>query len=282
VAASSAVFILASGALNQLCLRLAPLALGLVFFYSFTKRFTSFSHLVLGFSLGIAPAAAWIAVRGSLDPRILWLTAAVTFWTAGFDVIYGGIRLSVPEIVQSAIEEDASVVGLHALDESCAHRSAVEDVSLGQQRSFGRDPGHGALEHGVFENEVDDHSAGQAFGQRHDALGMLVPGQRFCRDGAARRLAQAPAAPVKRKGRIKQSVSRWCYQQIPLDELCAKSAQMGLKAIDLLNSDEFEVPRLYGLICSMGRSSSSGVGGPSPRSGGTTNTPTTPGIGTPG
>ncbi len=57
-------------------------------FYSFTKRFTSFSHLVLGFSLGIAPAAAWIAIRGSLDPRILWLTAAVTFWTAGFDIIY--------------------------------------------------------------------------------------------------------------------------------------------------------------------------------------------------
>ncbi len=47
-----------------------------------------FSHLVLGFALGIAPAAAWIAVRGSLDPRILWLTAAVTFWTAGFDIIY--------------------------------------------------------------------------------------------------------------------------------------------------------------------------------------------------
>ncbi len=58
------------------------------FVYSFTKRFTSFSHLVLGFALGIAPAAAWIAVRGSLDPRILWLTGAVTFWTAGFDIIY--------------------------------------------------------------------------------------------------------------------------------------------------------------------------------------------------
>jgi len=67
---------------------LAPLALAIVFFYSYTKRFTTFSHLVLGFSLGIAPAAAWIAVRGSLDPRILWLTAAVMFWTAGFDVIY--------------------------------------------------------------------------------------------------------------------------------------------------------------------------------------------------
>ncbi|HEV2446160.1 MAG TPA: UbiA family prenyltransferase, partial [Candidatus Sulfopaludibacter sp.] len=85
---SSAVFVFAAARLNSLCLRLAPVALAIVFFYSFTKRFTSFSHLVLGFSLGIAPAAAWIAVRGSLDVRILWLTAAVTFWTAGFDVIY--------------------------------------------------------------------------------------------------------------------------------------------------------------------------------------------------
>jgi len=88
VVVSSAVFFLAAGQLNRLCLRLAPVALAILFFYSFTKRFTSFSHLVLGFSLGIAPAAAWIAVRGALDPRILWLTAAVTFWTAGFDLIY--------------------------------------------------------------------------------------------------------------------------------------------------------------------------------------------------
>jgi 4-hydroxybenzoate polyprenyltransferase len=88
VAAASVLFFLAAGELNRMCLRLAPVALAIVFFYSFTKRFTSFSHLVLGFSLGIAPTAAWIAVRGSLDPRILWLTAAVTFWTGGFDVIY--------------------------------------------------------------------------------------------------------------------------------------------------------------------------------------------------
>jgi 4-hydroxybenzoate polyprenyltransferase len=88
VVAASALFFVAAAALNPLCLKLAPVALGIVFCYSFTKRFTSFSHLVLGFSLGIAPAAAWIAVRGSLDPRILWLTGAVTFWTAGFDVIY--------------------------------------------------------------------------------------------------------------------------------------------------------------------------------------------------
>jgi 4-hydroxybenzoate polyprenyltransferase len=88
VAVSSVIFIFASRELNTLCFRLAPVALGVIFSYSFTKRFTSFSHLVLGFALGIAPAAAWIAIRGSLDVRILWLTAAVTFWTAGFDIIY--------------------------------------------------------------------------------------------------------------------------------------------------------------------------------------------------
>jgi 4-hydroxybenzoate polyprenyltransferase len=85
---SSLVFFVAAWQLNPLCLKLAPLALGIVFIYSYTKRFTTFAHLVLGFALGIAPAAAWIAVTGSLDPRILWLTAAVMFWTAGFDVIY--------------------------------------------------------------------------------------------------------------------------------------------------------------------------------------------------
>ncbi|MEP7363937.1 MAG: UbiA-like polyprenyltransferase [Acidobacteriota bacterium] len=82
------VFLLAAWLLNPLCLALSPLALAIVLGYSLTKRFTSLSHLVLGFALGIAPAAAWIAIRGSLDLRILWLTAAVTFWTAGFDIIY--------------------------------------------------------------------------------------------------------------------------------------------------------------------------------------------------
>jgi 4-hydroxybenzoate polyprenyltransferase len=82
------VFIFVARELNPLCFKLAPLALAIPMFYSFTKRFTSLSHIVLGFSLGIAPAAAWIAMRGSLDVRILWLTAAVTLWTAGFDIIY--------------------------------------------------------------------------------------------------------------------------------------------------------------------------------------------------
>jgi 4-hydroxybenzoate polyprenyltransferase len=85
---SSLVFFLAAWQLNRLAFLLSPVALAVILFYSYTKRFTRYSHLVLGFALGIAPAAAWIAVSGSLDARILWLTAAVTFWVAGFDVIY--------------------------------------------------------------------------------------------------------------------------------------------------------------------------------------------------
>ena len=88
IALWTALFLGAAAALNSLCLKLSPLALAIVMFYSYTKRFTHFAHLVLGFSLGIAPAAAWIAMNGTLDARILWLTAAVTLWTAGFDVIY--------------------------------------------------------------------------------------------------------------------------------------------------------------------------------------------------
>jgi len=86
--ACSLVFIWGARMLNDLCFYLSPVAISILFFYSYTKRFTSMSHLVLGFCLGIAPAAAWIAITGSLDPRILLLTAAVTFWTAGFDIIY--------------------------------------------------------------------------------------------------------------------------------------------------------------------------------------------------
>jgi 4-hydroxybenzoate polyprenyltransferase len=85
---SCVVFILAASQLNRLTLWLSPVALAVLLLYSYTKRFTRFSHLVLGFALGIAPAAAWIAVRGALDPRILLLTAAVTFWVAGFDILY--------------------------------------------------------------------------------------------------------------------------------------------------------------------------------------------------
>jgi len=85
---SAGVFLLATWELNRLAFLLSPLALAVLLVYSYTKRFTRWSHVVLGFALGIAPAAAWIAVRGSLDARILLLTAAVTFWVAGFDVLY--------------------------------------------------------------------------------------------------------------------------------------------------------------------------------------------------
>ena len=88
VVVSSAIFVVAAAQLNRLALWLSPVALAVLLLYSYTKRFTRWSHLVLGFALGIAPAAAWIAVRGSLDPRILLLTAAVTFWVGGFDVLY--------------------------------------------------------------------------------------------------------------------------------------------------------------------------------------------------
>jgi 4-hydroxybenzoate polyprenyltransferase len=88
VIAASAVFLLAAAQLNRLALLLAPLVLAILLLYSYTKRFTQWSHLVLGFAMGMAPSAAWIAVRGSLDPRILLLTGAVTFWGAGFDVLY--------------------------------------------------------------------------------------------------------------------------------------------------------------------------------------------------
>jgi len=85
---SSALFVVAAWRLNRLALWLSPVALAVVLLYSYTKRLTRWSHLVLGFALGIAPTAAWIAVRGALDARILLLTAAVTFWVSGFDVLY--------------------------------------------------------------------------------------------------------------------------------------------------------------------------------------------------
>jgi len=88
VVVTSAVFVIAASQLNRLSLWLSPVALAVLLLYSYSKRVTRWSHLVLGFALGIAPAAAWIAVRGSLDPRILLLTAAVTFWVGGFDVLY--------------------------------------------------------------------------------------------------------------------------------------------------------------------------------------------------
>lgn len=86
---SAALFFLAASMLNRLTLLLAPVALASILLYSFTKRWTSLSHIVLGWCLSIAPTGAWIAVRGTLDsPVPLLLSLVVLLWTAGFDVLY--------------------------------------------------------------------------------------------------------------------------------------------------------------------------------------------------
>jgi 4-hydroxybenzoate polyprenyltransferase len=81
-------FVIAAAELNRLTLYLAPFVLVVLLGYSYMKRVTRWSHLVLGLALGLAPSAAWIAVRGSLDPRIVVLTATVMLWVGGFDVLY--------------------------------------------------------------------------------------------------------------------------------------------------------------------------------------------------
>lgn len=88
VAVSAVIFLLSAAMLNRLTLELAPVALAVVLAYSYMKRLTRWSHLVLGLALGIAPSAAWIAVRGTFDPRIAVLTLAVLLWVGGFDVLY--------------------------------------------------------------------------------------------------------------------------------------------------------------------------------------------------
>jgi 4-hydroxybenzoate polyprenyltransferase len=107
------IFVLAAAQLNRLTLYLSPLVLVVLLGYSYMKRISRWSHLVLGLALGLAPSAAWIAVRGSLDPRILVLTAAVTLWTGGFDVLYAC----------QDFEHDRAV-GLHSLPQSIGIPSA--------------------------------------------------------------------------------------------------------------------------------------------------------------
>ncbi len=85
---ASCVFLIGAALLNRLTLECAPLALAVVLAYSYMKRVTRWSHLVLGLALGIAPAAAWIAVRGTFSPRAALLTAIVILWVGGFDVLY--------------------------------------------------------------------------------------------------------------------------------------------------------------------------------------------------
>jgi 4-hydroxybenzoate polyprenyltransferase len=86
--AMAALFVLAAARLNPLCFALSPIALGVVWAYSFTKRFTWLSHAVLGLGLAIAPVGAWLAATGEFAPFPLWLAAAVLSWVAGFDILY--------------------------------------------------------------------------------------------------------------------------------------------------------------------------------------------------
>ena len=88
IVAAIALFELAAWRLNPLCLALSPVALAVLLGYSYTKRFTSLAHLVLGLALGLAPLGAWIATTGSFDPRILPLCLGVLLWVTGFDTIY--------------------------------------------------------------------------------------------------------------------------------------------------------------------------------------------------
>src|SRR5690348_17882099 len=108
------LFFVAAWQLNPLALKLAPLAIAILFFYSFTKRFTNWSHIFLGFALGISPAAAWIAITGSLDLRMLILCAAVTLWVGGFDVLYAC----------QDIDFDRQV-GLHSIPKALGVRGAL-------------------------------------------------------------------------------------------------------------------------------------------------------------
>jgi 4-hydroxybenzoate polyprenyltransferase len=88
VLVSFGVMIIAAAMLNRLCLYLSPVAIAVLFLYSYTKRFTWLSHFVLGISISAAPLGAWVAVRGSFEPWIIPLAVAVVFWLAGFDVLY--------------------------------------------------------------------------------------------------------------------------------------------------------------------------------------------------
>jgi 4-hydroxybenzoate polyprenyltransferase len=130
VALSAGALVLAAAMLNPLCLALSPVALAIVFGYSYTKRFTSLSHLVLGLALGIAPIGAWLAVRGRFAPTPVVLALAVLAWVAGFDIIYAcqdtdfdrrerlhslPARLGIPRALRLARALHVAAVGCLAL-----------------------------------------------------------------------------------------------------------------------------------------------------------------------
>ena len=93
-AAAAGVLVIAAWQLNPLALKLSPVALGVLFLYSYTKRFTAWSHVVLGFCLGMSPAAAWIAIAGSLDARMVILSAAVTLWAKAYEAPHPSLAIA--------------------------------------------------------------------------------------------------------------------------------------------------------------------------------------------
>lgn len=119
VLGAGAVFFLACYALNTLALLMAPFALGLTFFYSLTKRFTSFCHLILGCALAIAPLGGWVAVAGSFTGYPYALSIGVLFWVAGFDTIYG--------CLDADFDRDA---GLYSLPSRLGRKNAFRLASL--------------------------------------------------------------------------------------------------------------------------------------------------------
>jgi 4-hydroxybenzoate polyprenyltransferase len=117
VLVASLVFVFAAGMLNRLCLMLSPLALGWVFFYSFTKRFTRFAHLALGLGMSIAPVGGYLAVTGRWSEPwwlLCTLATAVVTWGAGFDVLY-----ALPDIAFDRAH------GLHSIPAALGERGAI-------------------------------------------------------------------------------------------------------------------------------------------------------------
>ena len=111
---SLTVFVFSAYMLNPLCLKLSPLAIAVLLLYSYTKRFTWLSHIVLGIAISAAPVGAWIAVRGTFNAEILPIAFAVVFWLAGFDVLYA----------LQDIEFDRSH-GLHSIPERFGIKDAL-------------------------------------------------------------------------------------------------------------------------------------------------------------
>jgi 4-hydroxybenzoate polyprenyltransferase len=114
VAISAAALVVAAAMLGPLCLALSPVALAIVFGYSYTKRFTALSHVVLGLALAVAPVGAWLAVRGSFSPVAVAIGLAVLAWVAGFDIIYS--------CQDAGFDRDA---GLHSLPARIGVRRAL-------------------------------------------------------------------------------------------------------------------------------------------------------------